>query len=193
MGCRSTIMGGLAQLMTVMDADFASPSTTVTETIGGNVNAYGVQIRFQASDLVRLTSASSSTSSTSTQNGAGPTDSVPAPTPTSSSGLSTGAIAGIGVGAALAGLIFLVAVFLGWRYVMKKRRTAILAQDRNQTMQTYNGNEMAHAGSRANPSGLHEVQAGVKYKEPHETEGLMRSELPEQSEERTHELYGEGR
>lgn len=56
MGCRSTIIGALGQLMTVYDDDFASPSTTVTQFIGGNVNAYGVQIRFQASDLVRPTS-----------------------------------------------------------------------------------------------------------------------------------------
>lgn len=42
--------------MTVYDDEFASPSTTVTQLIGGNVNAYGVQIRFQASDLARPTS-----------------------------------------------------------------------------------------------------------------------------------------
>lgn len=42
--------------MTVYDDEFISPSTTETQFIGGNVNAYGVQIRFQASDLVRPTS-----------------------------------------------------------------------------------------------------------------------------------------
>lgn len=57
MGCRSTIIGGQPQLITVMRSDFATISKTETEVIGGNLNAYGVNIRFQATDLAPNTKA----------------------------------------------------------------------------------------------------------------------------------------
>lgn len=147
--------------------------------------------RLQAT--IRLTcilSNQDSTSSRSDQGSSGPTSSAPAPTNTPSPDLSTGAKAGIGVGAALGGLIFLVALFLGWRYV-KKRRNTIPAQ---------NGGEMAHGdtGPKSYPGeaisgGLHEAHGEAKYNGPYETGAETRGELSGQNEVRRHELYGEER
>lgn len=55
LGCHTSIHGGWSQLMTVMNSDFSSVSTIKTELIGGYINAYGVQIHFQASDLQPVT------------------------------------------------------------------------------------------------------------------------------------------
>lgn len=41
-----------------MSHDLSSISTTRIEVIGGNMNAYGVQIRFQVTDLAHITSVS---------------------------------------------------------------------------------------------------------------------------------------
>lgn len=120
-----------------------------------------------------------------------PTSSGPAPVNTSSPGLSTGTKAGIGVGAAVTALVFLVALFLGWRYV-KKRRTATAAN---------HGGGLTHVDTEpksypveARSSGLHEAYGGAKYNGPYETGAEeARGESSEQSEVRRHELYGEGR
>ena len=168
-----------------MDDSFVSPSTTVTQTIGGNVNAYGVQIRFQATDLVRPTTTDN-TSNRPDQSSSEPTSSGPAPTNTSSPGLSTGAKAGIGVGAAVAGLVFLVALFLGWRYV-KKRRTGIAANNRGGL--TYGDTEPKPGPVEGDFSEPQETYGGAGHNELHKTEPEQeRSELPERSEVRWHEL-----
>ncbi|MCJ1356986.1 MAG: hypothetical protein MMC33_006982 [Icmadophila ericetorum] len=123
LGCHSSISGGQAQLITVVAGDFSSIATTETEIIGGYLNAYGVQIRFQATDLVPITTTISRATPSSSP-GATPTPpvSTPTSTPAPSSGLSTGAEAGIGVGAAIAICIGLVLLWLGWRQRVKRRR-----------------------------------------------------------------------
>lgn len=96
----------------------------VTSTVTGpeGFNAYGVQIRFQATDFVSTSTASSSSSSVTT------TSSTTRSTSTGSSdkGLSTGTTAGIGVGVSIAGILILVGViffFLRQRRRRRRRRT----------------------------------------------------------------------
>lgn len=109
----------------------------VTSTVSKNegFNAYGVQVRFQASDSISAFTASQTTatsdivsSSSGGGGGAGPTSSASTSASTSASatpnpqttGLSTGAKAGVGVGVAVAGLIVTAAVAFFFR---RRRRT----------------------------------------------------------------------
>lgn len=102
---------------------------TSSITGGGELNAFGVVIRWQASDLITSTSTTTSTSiSASTPAPTAP--SLPTSTPsaieTSASSdpgsLSVGAEAGIGVGAAAAFVMILAGAFSLWRTRRKKDR-----------------------------------------------------------------------
>ncbi|MCJ1461625.1 hypothetical protein MMC07_000222 [Pseudocyphellaria aurata] len=141
LGCQSSIDGGQqTQLITVVKTDdFSKIAKTEYEVIGGNMNAYGIQIRFQATDLQHTTTTSSTpiTSSTSSPGATTPPNSTPTPTSTSnpttspppSSGLSPGAKAGIGVGAALAVCIGLVLAWLCWQRAKRRRALPAYAGD----------------------------------------------------------------
>ena len=152
LGCHSTIIGGQSQRITVVKTDdFSSVSTTRTEVIGGYMNAYGVQIRFQATDLQRITATVSAkkylrcclvimwqheqtptAASTSSPGAATFATTISQPnaaqtqTPPPQHALSAGAKAGIGVGAALAVCVGLVLIWLGWRCT--KRRSVPSAE-----------------------------------------------------------------
>ncbi|KAL6718477.1 hypothetical protein ACLMJK_004568 [Lecanora helva] len=175
-----------------MDDDYVSPSTTMTQTIGGNVNAYGVQIRFQANDLVRPTSNSVSTP-IFTQSNLLSSSTAPASASTGSpsSGLSTGAKAGIGVGVTLAGLLFLLALFFGWRYITKLRNAQGTPKGRDMMHDKAETTSIHYQSSSIGPF---EAQGKTKYNGPYEAAAQeLRGELPEQSETRKYELHGEGR
>ncbi|OKL62342.1 hypothetical protein UA08_02823 [Talaromyces atroroseus] len=97
-------------------------TSTVTTSGSEGINAYGVQIRFQATDSVTAlttttASPTSSTSSTSSSSSTSTSSATPA-----STGLSTGAKAGIGVGVALAGLIAIAGII--FFFVRPRRRSA---------------------------------------------------------------------
>lgn len=146
----------------------------------------GCRSGFKPPILVRPTTTDS-TSNRPVQSSSEPTSSGPAPTNTSSPGLSTGAKAGVGVGAAVAGLVFLVALFLGWRYV-KKRRTGLAAN--NGGGLTYGDTEPKPGPVEANFSEPHGTYGGAGHNKLHKTMPEQeRSKLPEQSEVRRHELY----
>ena len=167
-----------------MATDFVSPSTTETTMLSGNVNEYGVQIKFQLTDSVKPTSTDPPTSSVSTAGG-GPrsTSSVPTPTPAESSGLSTGAKVGIGVGVALVGLILLIALLLGGRHVLKKRQNALSA--------AVDGEATAYDGMEPKSNGVYEASGEGMHNEPYEAGGRVRTEMPERIEERMLELSSE--
>ncbi|KAF2246746.1 hypothetical protein BU26DRAFT_521179 [Trematosphaeria pertusa] len=79
------------------------------------LNAYGIQVRFQATDFATSTPTSTATSETSTSS------TLPAsPLPSSSGGLSLGAKVGIGVGVMGAVLLTVLALTIG--FVIGKRR-----------------------------------------------------------------------
>ncbi|MCJ1424989.1 hypothetical protein MMC29_002877 [Sticta canariensis] len=112
----------LSQLITVVKTDdFSSISTTRTEVIGGYMNAYGVQIRFQATDLQHISATTSTATPTSSPGATTSATTTPPPnstqthTPPPRPTLSAGAKAGIGVGTAFAVCIGLVLFWLGWR------------------------------------------------------------------------------
>lgn len=163
--------------MTVMDSSFVSISTIETQDIGGYVNAYGVQIRFQATDLIRPLSThstptpSTQASSSPTSSGLGSSSSTPPIT--ASSGLSTGAKAGIGVGAAIAGLLIFAFLLFGARYITKRRKVVEAHNDR----------------VVVKPDDMEQKPYPV-YEVP---EDELRRELPEHKDGRRHELYEDGR
>ncbi|KAI1088927.1 hypothetical protein F5B19DRAFT_402161 [Rostrohypoxylon terebratum] len=86
---------------------------TSTTTGGGTLNAFGVAIRWHASDLA--------TETTSVSRLAGPTI---ISVSQGSGGLSSGAKAGLGVGVAIAGILVLVGAFLLWRRRRRHRGEA---------------------------------------------------------------------
>ena len=160
-----------------MDSSFVSISTIETQYIGGYVNAYGVQIRFQATDLIRpVSTVSTSTPSTQGTSGltsSGLTSANSAPTDTPSPALSTGAKAGIGVAAAIGGLLILAFLFIGGRHITKRRKVV-----------------ETHSGGGAMMPEETEHKSYRVYEVP---EDEMRRELPEHRDGRRHELYEEGR
>ncbi|KAF4629351.1 hypothetical protein G7Y89_g8796 [Cudoniella acicularis] len=100
-------------------ATWISDRSTFTFTWGyGDLNAFGVQIRFQSSDVAALTSTSASPSLTAQSFLPTPTStpststSTPLNSSTSGGGLSPGVSAGIGVGVALAVLILAGAIYM---------------------------------------------------------------------------------
>ncbi|KAK7959893.1 uncharacterized protein PG986_004747 [Apiospora aurea] len=84
-------------------------ATTVTPITasGGGINAYGVQLRYNAAALQSSTSSSSASPSSISSSSSAPTATDAA---ASSSGLSSGAAAGIGIGCAVGGIAILAAV-----------------------------------------------------------------------------------
>ena len=173
LGCTSSVTQKAP--LTVVETDFLSSTAMQTQTAPNAVNAYGIQIRYQLTDLPNPTSTGSSTSSVSTT---GPT-----PTPTGSSGLSGGAKAGIGIGVALASLICLIALVLGGRHVLRKRQSALSA--------AVNKRAVSSDDMELKSNGLYEAGGEVMYTGPYESGGHMTSELPERNERRVPELSGE--
>ncbi|KAH8647931.1 hypothetical protein BX600DRAFT_443267 [Xylariales sp. PMI_506] len=132
--------------MTVLSTDSSTSFITVnatlagTETAGkalttaGTILAYGINIRYEASDLVSQTTAS--TGSTASSSGATSTSSSEASGSSGGGGgLSKGAAAGIGVGVGVAGLAILAAVV----YLVRSRRQKQWQENQHQQRQT---NEM---------------------------------------------------
>lgn len=126
--------------------NFSSVSKTEIEIIGGNINAYGVHIRFQATDIGHGTTPVSadafpllsclvimkkyqqtSTATTIPITAVATTSQSPSLTKPSSPspGLSTGAGVGIGIGAAVAAFIGLVLLWLGWQRAKKRHAGAL--------------------------------------------------------------------
>ncbi|KAM0809956.1 putative Mid2 domain-containing protein [Seiridium cardinale] len=114
LGCVSAVDTALSTTWTVMDIESGNTKSTTSAGYQGGMNAYSIQVRFQSSDLVTMTSsepgsetANAKTSST-TPTSAGISNPISSAsqssTPTSaaasapSSGLSAGAAAGTGVG-----------------------------------------------------------------------------------------------
>ncbi|KAI1212625.1 uncharacterized protein F4807DRAFT_413790 [Annulohypoxylon truncatum] len=87
-----------------------NPETSTT-TGGGTLNAFGIAIRWHLSDLATATATTT------------PIVSAPVITTTNPTfdDLSSGAKAGIGVGAAIAGILALVGTFLLWRRCRRRR------------------------------------------------------------------------
>ncbi|KAI0894380.1 hypothetical protein F4806DRAFT_472976 [Annulohypoxylon nitens] len=98
--CFQEMTSSVAYQYTISTAG-QDPETSATSGVSGQLNAYGVAIRWNSSDL---TAASTST----------PTGSI--------RGLSQGAKAAIGVGAAIAGILILVGAFLLWRRSRRHRK-----------------------------------------------------------------------
>ncbi|KAG7002009.1 hypothetical protein G7Y79_00029g063050 [Physcia stellaris] len=176
-GCGSSIPAQTPVRMTVMDSSFVSISTIETQYIGGYVNAFGVQIRFQATDLIRpistVSTSTPSTQGTSSSTLGGLTSPSSTPTNTPSPALSTGAKAGIGVGAAIGGLLILAFLFIGGRHITKRRKVV-----------------GTHSGRGAMMPEETEHKSYPVYEVP---EDEIRRELPEHKDGRRHELYEEGR
>ncbi|XXG99927.1 hypothetical protein Hte_006268 [Hypoxylon texense] len=116
--------------------DFETASTTG----GGEINAFGVVIRWQASDLIKSTATTSTSTqaaqtSTSTRASMVPSSSVLTSSTIDTSvssdprGLSVGARAGIGIGVAAAFVIILAAIFILWRTRRKKNGERIGPDD----------------------------------------------------------------
>jgi hypothetical protein len=132
-GSGSWTIGPVTEVDVVNDV-----STTLSRIsgLGGAMNAYGVQVRFQAKDWetssTTTTASSEESSSSSSPSGPGAfslastsqTSSVPLETGTSEaasdSGLSTGATAGIAVGAVVAGLFLLG--MLAWLLLRRRKQ-----------------------------------------------------------------------
>ncbi|EEA20963.1 conserved hypothetical protein [Talaromyces marneffei ATCC 18224] len=105
--------------------------TSISTAIGlANLNAYGMEIRWQASDtstpgatsaLTTASSALSTSASASPASTALSTTPTPTSTPTSpsTSSLSTGAKAGIGIGAAVGALLILAGIIF---FIIRRRR-----------------------------------------------------------------------
>ncbi|MCJ1261442.1 hypothetical protein MMC22_001306 [Lobaria immixta] len=196
LGCRSTIIGAQSQLITMVEtSNFSSISTIHTEIIGGNINAYGVQIRFQVTDLQHATATTSTATTTSSPgattppptstptNTSPPSNSTPTNTPSPTTGLSAGAKAGIGVGAALAVCIGLALLWLGLRRAKKRRAPSAHAGElegtRGRDTQKFGGvnefSEMPGDGvSEAPGNPLHREVEGYHMAHRHEMEGSRR-------------------
>lgn len=162
-----------------MDNAFKSVRTVETEYIGGYMNAYGVQIRFQVSDLLPTTTTGSGIAIA----GATPGSSSSGPSQTASSsssseGLSTGVQAGIGVGVAVFALIAIVLFWFGFRRARKHRTTVAPAEE--------DVDQPVHHELKTTPTnptfGLHEAHV----------EGAAR-ELPSYPNRPTYELEGSRR
>ncbi|XDG08018.1 hypothetical protein ABKA04_007633 [Annulohypoxylon sp. FPYF3050] len=99
---------------------------TSATTGDGILNAYGFAIRWHLSDLSTMTATSyatpsmaSSTSTTSNIATSIPTSTTLSPSPND---ISSGAKAGIGIGAAIAGILMLTGAPLLWRRLRKRRQ-----------------------------------------------------------------------
>ncbi|KAI1100851.1 hypothetical protein F4804DRAFT_317709 [Jackrogersella minutella] len=97
---------------------------TSTTTGGGALNAFGVDVRWQMSDLSTPTSTSAAVTSVVPTSG----ETIIAPPPVeisqivNAASLSTGARAGIGVGVAAASIIALLGAFVVWRRWRRRKQ-----------------------------------------------------------------------
>ncbi|KAF7538715.1 hypothetical protein G7054_g2709 [Neopestalotiopsis clavispora] len=137
LGCVYPVVSESTTTWTVTEISSGSTYLAVSTGHPGGMNAYSIQVRFQASDLTTATTTSTATSSQTSSTMAavtGTNNDSPSSTSTSeasnsSGGLSTGAIAGIAVGAGLVGLAIIGAVaFL----MIKKRKQQRELQQQNQ-------------------------------------------------------------
>jgi hypothetical protein len=117
-------------VVTVTKSDDGRTSTVTAQlTSPGGINAYGIRMVYQSSDLVVSESESASLGTTAVSSGAAATTTTPITTPSlpvtsepgSSSGLSTGATAAIGVVVPLVVLAALAGLAVWWR---KRRRAS---------------------------------------------------------------------
>ena len=125
----------VTSILVTLSEDSRTSSRSVPFTSPEGINAFGVRMVYQSTDLITSTSTSTSTSSSPSQTTSGgettqpPTSTtsgisqpltsntpqVPPSSSTSSSGLSTGAKAAIGVVVPLAALAVLAALFFWWK------------------------------------------------------------------------------
>ena len=98
----------------------------ITMSGGDGINAYGLKMIYEASDLTTSTSAASTSAETSEETGAAATTSPAANDDSSSSGISTGAKAAIGVVIPLVVIAVLLGVFF-WYRRRKQRYGAVNA------------------------------------------------------------------
>lgn len=93
------------------------------------VEAYGVRLKYQATELPSTTSSLPESSASSDQN----LDSIGVPSDEPSGGLSGGAIAGITVGAVLGALLFLLLGFFLARW-QRRRQERLLQEQQSSTL-----------------------------------------------------------
>ncbi|KAK8062148.1 hypothetical protein PG997_014245 [Apiospora hydei] len=111
LGCSTNLPVNTYTLSTVTIVNNGATTVTPITASGGGINAYGVQLRYNAAATSSQTQSSTSSSSANPSS-----TSSPSSTPTatdaaaSSSGLSSGAAAGIGIGCAVGGIAILAAV-----------------------------------------------------------------------------------
>lgn len=136
LGC-TMALGTMAEqgYVSVVATGGAPYTTTVSFATDGGVNAYSVQIAWQASDLIAAktpsASRSNTTSASSTNNSNGPSETSSlygTDTGNSSSGLSRSAKIAIGVTVPIVTLALFVALVLLSRYTMAKSRTKHAAE-----------------------------------------------------------------
>ncbi|KAF3024184.1 hypothetical protein E8E14_009634 [Neopestalotiopsis sp. 37M] len=137
LGCVYPVDSSSSTAWTVVQISSGTTKSITSAGYAGGMNAYSIQVRFQASDLTTAATTSTATSSQTSSTTAavtGTNNDSPSSTSTSeasnsSGGLSTGAIAGIAVGAGLVGLAIIGTVaFL----MIKKRKQQRELQQQSQ-------------------------------------------------------------
>lgn len=158
---------------------FTASESISTATGLANLNAYGMEVRWQASDTSTSSTTSASTMASSTLSTSVPASPAsttsthtPAPTSTTTSSLSTGAKAGIGIGAALGALIILAGII--FFFIRRRRNNA--AANKQKSKNTHSTPELpehhyyveAAAGDVQSKTPYHELSAQGREKPPAE-------------------------
>ncbi|OQE22413.1 hypothetical protein PENSTE_c010G02772 [Penicillium steckii] len=119
-------------------------TTTKLQTPGQGWNAYGIELRWRATDPRPVPATSTNSRDT--------TETASSSTEGSSSGLSTGAKAGIGVGVGVGGL--LIILILGFLILRRRKREQV--DTSSSTNRSFNTQELAGSGiSKNQPHELH--------------------------------------
>ncbi|KAK8010870.1 hypothetical protein PG990_009835 [Apiospora arundinis] len=111
LGCVASIISSRTTTWTVLDVENGKTVATTSVGYQGGANAFSVQVRFQSSDLI-TSGQTSPAGSTQTPTFAPSTEAAGAST---GSGLSSGAVAGIGVGAAILFIAIAGAIIMMFR------------------------------------------------------------------------------
>ncbi|KAI0177917.1 hypothetical protein BJ166DRAFT_35321 [Pestalotiopsis sp. NC0098] len=101
LGCVMPVDSSSTTIWTVTEISSGSTSTVTSTGYYGGMNAYSIQVRFQATDLAAATTSQTSSIPAVTVTSSNAASSTSTAGSTSSSGLSTGTIAGVAVGAAV--------------------------------------------------------------------------------------------
>ncbi|KAK0751653.1 hypothetical protein B0T18DRAFT_73792 [Schizothecium vesticola] len=174
--------------VSVTRSDTSRRTSTIIDTMinPGGINAFGIRMVHQATDLQLLSTATSLGGSS----GSSPTAGVTGPGQSglaggqsdggSSSGLSQGATIGIGVAVAVVVLVALAGLFLWWR---KRRRTAAAGAPLSASPQAealMPENKYYYSGHAQNPP-VHEAKGGWVAAPVNELSSAAVAEMPGQS------------